>query len=259
VTVGEVVQWEEVERASIWVGARTSADGRELLLVLGGDHEYDEADPCTAMYRTTADETDAGVVVTLEQAIPPAPERGCDQMPVYRTAEVSLRDPLGDRGVQAFGEVKEVFDGSTLVDVTWLPDGYTVEWEMPGDVPGSWNRRWFTRPPYEPTPCEGDNYRVLSLTEGPLDYPIERLAFLELADTFPVGDAVGSYYVSGRPMSPEVAVTWELDGRRLIIDAYGCADGSPIDIETMARIAQSVHMPPATKLAPAASAEPRED
>jgi hypothetical protein len=78
-------------------GATGSADSRKLQVsFIGAVKAQDE--PCGADYSTEAVESDLAVVVIVTEHRNPAPG-GCDAVGRTRAAEVTLKDPLGERAV----------------------------------------------------------------------------------------------------------------------------------------------------------------
>ena len=162
-----------------WNGARTSRDGRSLVVSFTGGAPYEPGVPCTVDYRVevaeTSDEVRVRVVVvqhppTTEPGAPPA-QNACPAVGYTRTVEAALVEPLGGRTVFDVegGVVREVFDGTKLAEPTVVPEGWRLQYEHPGySAPGtSWSRAWAPDRPQE-TPgehCTGTS-AGMSLDQG---------------------------------------------------------------------------------------------
>jgi hypothetical protein len=130
--------WEALGPGS-WSGARTTADG--LLVVFVGGAEYREGDPCSVAYRAEADESADEVRLRIGAWSPPAADgqpATCNAMGHTRQVEVTLGEPLGGRKLieEQFDRQQPVFDGATLAEVGWVPEGWRAGPEIPGSPDG---------------------------------------------------------------------------------------------------------------------------
>lgn len=241
VSQGPALHWVPTTRESTWVGARTTADGRALVIWLNGFGEYDESEPCSASYDATANETQALVLVSVVEALPSNPDDLVCEYPGHpRVLEVALSEPLAGRPVEAIGERRLVFDGATLATVTWLPDSYSLSHEEPGATPNAWVRYW--RPSTSPMfgPCVPGSTPVLSLTQSPADIPTPEVLGMESVEPVAVGDVSGDYYVDSAP-SGGAALVWDRDGYHFDLRSIlSCGDGADPDRDTMTRVAAGV-------------------
>ncbi len=110
-----------------WDGARL--DGQHLTVYFtGGAPPEAPVGPCSPRYTAEVGTSGAAVTVTLWAWIPPrhGQEVACAAIGVSRTFEVTLPAPLGGRRVVdgASGKVRQVVDGATLREPTYLPAGY---------------------------------------------------------------------------------------------------------------------------------------
>lgn len=134
-----------------WNAARTSVDGSAVVLIFTGGPEYDPSDPCTLGYRADVTETASSVTIGLVAIRPPASLDegvGCAALGHPRRLQVQLAGPLAGRTLieRNTGAAQPVFDGSTLLEPAWLPDGWTFGGEGVAyplaDVSQAWSRGW---------------------------------------------------------------------------------------------------------------------
>jgi hypothetical protein len=144
VDAGPVSRWA-------WDGARTGSDGRELVIFLTGGPELVTGNPCTEAYDARVAESSTAVRVRLLARRPATPADwtyGCTSAGHTRSVKVRLKQPLGKRGLvqEPEGGLRPVFDGATLLEPSWLPDGYRFWQEQPGfgefDERRDWRRVW---------------------------------------------------------------------------------------------------------------------
>lgn len=139
-----------------WNAARTSGDGRSILLVFTGGPDFDPADPCSYSYRADVDEADDAVTIGLvAMAAPPrtlssdgGPMSICPSLGYPRDLTVDLEEPVGDRQLieARTGDTTPPFDGSTLVHPGWIPEGWVFRGEgaafPEGDTSQTWSQGW---------------------------------------------------------------------------------------------------------------------
>lgn len=154
-----------------WTGARTSRDGLSLSLFFVGAADYEPGQPCTMRYVPVIDETAAEVAVLIRGEHPPAAANDamtCAAIGYEQSVTVDLAQPFGNRTLVVLGQARGVFDGSTLPEPQWMPDGWQPGPESPGllDPNGtSWRRSW--RPAGDTSCPLGTS--GLALLEGPPD------------------------------------------------------------------------------------------
>jgi hypothetical protein len=118
-------------------GARTGATDRELVLVFTGGPD-DPSDPCWKGYVPDVREDATTVEVTIREARPADnPSAACRLLGHPRSIVVALAAPLGGRslidgGSAAHDTPVPVFDGSKLLEPTYVPAGVTVRNENGG-------------------------------------------------------------------------------------------------------------------------------
>lgn len=160
-----------------WEGARTSRNPRQLVVAVVGAPEYDQANPCSKRYLAVAEEMDTQVILRIRSEGPPNPPRqlACTLEGHSRTATVRLDRPLGARAlvVAPRNMMTPVFPGETLVEPSWLPDGWRVAADHAAhpdvDKVRYWSRSWAPPEPPAPTECTPDRVAAVSLTQGPAD------------------------------------------------------------------------------------------
>jgi hypothetical protein len=233
-----------------WQGARTTGDGFELLLFIVGGPDFDAADPCSVAYVPIVEEMGAEVRVRINGEYPPPtdPNQVCPSLGYLRTVQVPLENPFGTRTLVALGEARGVFDGSTLVQPTWIPEGWSAGLEGPGYPDPrsslSWSRSW--APP--PAPNSGQSCTPsqsgFTLVEGPSD----------LVDRFPTESGetnVGDYDVNGATATYSTQVdhgiawiTWKSGDRGFVLKSSpACLGDQPAPLETMLQFARALMIP----------------
>jgi hypothetical protein len=125
-----------------WDAARL--DGRRLTLYFtGGAPPQAPVGPCAPRYTAEARVTAGAVAVTLWPWLPPRHGQvACTAIGVSRTFVLTLPEPLGGRRVVdgAGGGARQVVDGSSLREPTYLPAGYRPGAGEP--FKGSYTQRW---------------------------------------------------------------------------------------------------------------------
>lgn len=246
-----VMHWEPAQLGpGSWSGARTSLDGRSLLIALVGGPEYREGQPCTVAYDADVDESPSEVRLTMLSASPRAQgEVGCTSEGHFRSVQVTLAEPLGARRLieVQFDREQPVFDGARLLEPTWLPDGYALRTEGPGypapEEVRSWQRIWSgaERPPQDNRCAPGAS--PISLTQGSAslveEYPSNGE---EPRRTHDVGGATATYYDGGTMGINRLAWTRGEEGF-VLASMPSCADDTPAAEDTLVRIARGLEEP----------------
>jgi hypothetical protein len=230
-----------------WNAARTSLDGRSLVVVLTGSAPYEPGNPCTSELSATAEESGERITVTVSARSPKVDrEYACDAVGYLRLVEVPLDRPLAGRTVvDADGGVHEVFDGTVLLDPA-VAEGWTVTSEGDGGVwPGarpSWTRTWSAAadPAQDlpPTACVGGPSSLV-VTQGAAD-------LFEWVSTH--GDRIGSAEVQGqeavvmtRPFSDDLTVTWADGDTGFAVSAQSrCSDDTAMPLDELLVYARSL-------------------
>ncbi len=243
VSEGDVVV-DDVLVAGAWTGARTSVDETSLVLFFIGAAEYEPDQPCTMRYVPVVEETDTEIRVLINGEHPSAPDAtvpiACTMEGYPRSVNVHLSNPFGDRTLVALGQPRGVFDGSTLAEPQWLPDGWQADDESPGllDPDGtSWTRSW--RPDGEGACPLGTS--GLSLLEGPADV-VSRLN--PLADQ----TVSGSHDINGTTATETVQanrhitrLAWTVGDRSYVLSSAPACDGDePPSLDIMLAFARGL-------------------
>lgn len=244
----ESLRWEPAKLGlGSWTGARTSADGRSLLVTLVGGPHYREVDGCSVAYSADVEETLSSVRLTLLSARPPVVgEVTCSSVGHFRTVEVPLDAPLGGRRLieVQFDREQPVFDGSRLLEPGWLPEGFTLRTEGPGypnpEQVRSWQRVWAgpQRPPRDGRCTPGD--AAIALTQGDAvlvdEYPSNGE---QPRRTHDVGGATATFYDGGR--MGVTRLTWIRGGEGFVLSSTpGCAGDTAASEEVLLRIARGL-------------------
>ena len=234
-----------------FTGARTSGDGRTVLLTFIGGPPYRAGEHCTVAYRVTADEQPTMVTVQLFSYSPPAPEMSlCTGVGYSRSLEASLSEPLGARELIEAGSGLRlgVFDGSLIAVPGWLPEGWDLRYEQAGypdpQTSSSWTQTWGPPPP-PPTergcaPSDGG----ISLTQGPLGGAHRELVSLDPVSTHDVGGASATYHVGGPAAPGVVALVWDSAGQTLVLSSSpSCGSGGTASLGRLMRFANELFIP----------------
>ena len=243
------MRWEPAELGS-GSGVRTSSDGRSLLIVLVGGPEYREGNPCTVAYDAEVEETPFEVRLTMLSASPPARgEFACTDEGHFRTVQVDLAAPLGTRRLIEVQSDREqpVFDGSRLLEPTWLPDRFSLRHEGPGypnpEEVRSWQRTWAgAGRASQGDPCPSP----ISLTQSSAGLVEEYPSSGEQAGgTHEVRGATATYYDGGSVGVTRLAWT-EGDEGFVLASMPSCVGDVPASAQTLVRIARSLEAPPSS-------------
>lgn len=242
------MRWEPAQLGQgSWSGARTSPDGRRLLIVLVGGPAYREDDPCTVAYDADVQESASEVRMTIMSASPPAQgEFGCTSEGHFRSVEVTLAASLGTRRLieVQFDREQPVFDGARLLEPTWLPDGFVLGTEAAGypdpEEVRSWQRTWSEaeRPPGEDGCAAGASPIVFTQGAASLvdAYPSNGE---EPRRTHDVNGATATYYDGGTMGINRLA--WTRGGEGYVLASRpSCVGDTPAAEDTLVRIARGL-------------------
>lgn len=237
-----------------WHAARTSADGRSVLLVFTGGASPDPNDPCSKDYRVDVDESDDRValgIVTISNEVErsgdvdvdEAIDIGCEALGYPRTVTVDLDAPLGTRTVfdSFLGTTRTVFDGSTLAEPT-MPEGWVLRGEgiaHPAIDPSqAWLRSW--GPPVLGSECSQGFSLVQGAPEAVAALPPEMGGQTPI-ETVDVGGAAAAYTETAERQTQRLQ--WTVDGTGFAVLVTTC--GEPVDIARLFEFARSIGGPPA--------------
>lgn len=232
-----------------WSGVRTSEDGSSLIVFFVGAAEYQPGDQCSMRYIPTVEESDTEVHVAFRGERPGSSDGGetysCRLIGYSRSVTVDLSQPLGDRTLIVLGEQRDVFDGSTLTQPEWLPDGWQISGEQPafpGPSPSaSWARTWT---PPRPEPGDGACEPAdsgFTLFEGAADlvdaFPPEQGE--TVASTYDINGTIATY--SSRSDLGIARLSWTLGDRGYVLKTTPqCEGDQPPTPETMLRFARNL-------------------
>lgn len=228
---------------SAWNGARTSRDGLSLSLFFVGAADYEPGQPCTMRYIPVVNETAREVEIALRGEHPPANDEAmiCPDIGHLRSVTVDLAHPFGDRTLVTLGRVRRVFDGSTLAEPQWLPDGWQAAGESPGPLDGdgtTWIRSW--APPRN-SPCP-PGPSGLALLEGSPD-AVSRW------NPPDVQTVTGSHDINGTTATETVQgnrndttrLAWTVGDRSYVVSLATACDGDqPPSLDTMLAFARGL-------------------
>ncbi|MFP5488346.1 MAG: hypothetical protein ACLGHQ_08585 [Acidimicrobiia bacterium] len=232
---------------ALWSGARTSVDGQSLLLLFVGAAEYHADNPCSMRYVATVDESDTAVEIGIDGLRPlgASASADCPAIGYFRSLTVDLERPLGDRPLIALGTERDVYDGATLARPGWIPDGWEVGPEQPGDFGAgsegsAWSRTW-APPTFEPrdgvcVPSSG-----LTLFEGPPElvdgFPAE--SGETVLDRYDVGGATATF--STRDDIAVARLSWVADDRGFVLKSVpNCEGAEAPPLDTLLRFARGL-------------------
>ena len=231
-----------------WTGARTTDDG--LLITFVGGRTYEAGKPCSVDYtaRATETEDDVRIVIVARSPARPADDFfACTAEGHFRSIAVTLERPLGDRTLieAEFDRTQPVFDGSTLLQPTALPDGWVLLQEEAG-YPGSeqataWSRTW--GPPRAAPDADGrcaPTASAMTLTQGPPAVASRPVATGgQPVSTHDVGGAEAT--LTEGTASAIRSLAWARDGVGLELTSFaGCEGTPPASEELLLHVARSL-------------------
>jgi hypothetical protein len=225
-----------------WSWARSSEDGRQLLIWIVGSAPFEEDDGCTADYRTETTESDAEVVVEIIEVRVAGAFR-CRLIGFTRVLTVDLAEQFGQRRLIALGQARQVFDGTSLSTVSAVP----AEWALLDEGsagPTTWRRSWGPDRPTGSSTCEPGPAGV-ALIEGP------SIGAGGPPDPEPLETQAGEYDVRGatavlfRGSDGLVSrLVWALNDRSLEIRRRVVCDGDlDLPLDTLLAFARGVEPP----------------
>jgi len=226
-----------------WMAARSGDDGDTLTIFFTGGAEYVAGDPCTIAFEATAAETADSVAVKIvgRSPSPKSSSMGCDDLGYARQISVELGAPLAGRSVveSVSGTLQAVFDGSTLVEPGWLPDGWVLRGEgvaFPTADPSKvWSRSWGA-----PTDEGADSSCIVNLIEG--DPTVVSTIAAEMGgeirpETLDIQGLPAEHRTV--PERDSERLTWTHAGIGYSISGSGCSGGDE-GVELLAQIANSL-------------------
>ena len=182
VELGPAVRWDAARSGTV-----SDLDGVGVVVAFIGAPEIrDRSDRCGATYVALGEESETEVIISvhpvMSQAITEGSEPfGCRAIGARRIAEVALVTPSGSRTVRdgSDGSLHKIFDGSTVLDPSWMPDGFSLTAEgavtMAPSLDG-WQRVW-TRSEtdlWERLPVCSPTTQFITITQTP-DQPLPSL------------------------------------------------------------------------------------
>ncbi|MGZ4727183.1 MAG: hypothetical protein ACXWB2_05655 [Acidimicrobiales bacterium] len=242
-------------------GALVSGDGRTLDLRFGpvGPPVSDPPTRCQADYRAEADESAEEIEITLRVLVPDLPPEtaavSCTAEGHPGEATVELDAPLDGRTVTLAGTTPiPLFDASELRTPTWLPDGFVLLNQSPGQSPGmtseaptseiGWFRYWGLPPsPSSATRCRPGPGGV-SLTQAPPaePYPYE-------TPMVPVGSSTVDGHPATRTQQTnhgtgqalQNAMSWTVGDTVFTLMSSGrCGDDAILTFDDLQRVADGL-------------------
>ena len=230
-----------------WQAARTNHDGTVLTVFFVGGKEYDEANPCSVRYVPDVAETQTEVRVRIQAVHPrraePSPSRLiCTSEGYFRHIDAPLAQPLAGRTVieDQFNRPQPVFDGTTLADATWVPDGWTAGYEGSRSTPWPvWHRTWF--PPGAAVTVNGtcSAQTGLGLDEGPAALAT---SYQRPDDT--LEDVHGNTARYGVKPDGTTTLAWQENGQGLVVSTiFRCPGNTVTPKETVLQFARSLSVP----------------
>lgn len=222
-----------------WASARTSADGRQVLVQVIGAAPFKAGDPCTADYSATTQETPEQVTVEIS-GVRPSGIDICPSIGYPRSLTIDLAEPLGDRRFIALGEVRDVFDGADLARVAWMPASWSIRDQGPVGISG-WQRTWSPdRPGSQNNRCTPSD-PGLTLFEQPADAPDPWQPEMG-------AELVGEYEVNGAAAvltsvleRNASTLSWTIDDRSFALRTAQACQGDPdVDLDTFLTIARNI-------------------
>jgi hypothetical protein len=214
------------------------------VLLFVGAAEYQAGDPCTMRYVATVEESETEVRVAIHGERPPG-RAVCRLLGHWRSVTVDLSQPFGDRELIVFGAPRDVFNGSTLAQPRWTPDGWQEGHEQPAGLgagpSASWSRTWA---PPQPEPRDGacvpgkSGFILFQGAPGIVDeFPPEPGE--TVIDTFDVDGATATY--STQDALGIARLAWTISNQGFVLKSSpACAGDEPPTIETMLRFARNL-------------------
>jgi hypothetical protein len=219
-----------------------------VVFFIGAD-EYDPAQSCTMRYEPVVEETDGEVRVSIRGEHPAATDTSplCPAIGFPRSVEVSLAAPLGVRTLIALGQARGVFDGSTLAEPAWLPEGWVQISEHPGllepDV--TWMRAWAPAVPAADEAACPQGPSGLALHEGPAGVVDLSLGPVEQQNTGTHDINGATATASFQPNRNITRLAWAVGARSYLLSSAPACDGDePPSLDIMLRFARSLDTPP---------------
>jgi len=226
--------------------ARTDGNRGVVVAFTGAAPVTDPKDGCQFDYRAFAVEHRDEVAITVRSVYRAAHREpvACDSVGYGRTAEVELDRPLGDRRLVdgTNGDPVLVFDGSTLLDPGWLPDGWRPLWESGsglGQPETSWTRAFgVDNERLRECPQTANGVRVIQGTPGAVDRVNAQWQYPTVS-TLEVRGHLAEFGVD--PRSQSTVLRWQESGQQVVVDgASGCGGVPGLDLDTLTRIAQGL-------------------
>ena len=151
----------------------------------------------------------------------------CPALGYLRSADVSLAAPLAGRTVIVLGQARGVFDGSTLAEPDWLPDGWLQTSEHPSLLEQDlmWTRAWTPAlPPADESVCpEGPG--GLALLEGPSE-AIDRSLSPDEQQSIGTHDINGMTATAAIETNRNITwLTWSVGDRSYRLSSAPACDG----------------------------------
>lgn len=233
-----------------WSAARTSEDGMSILLVFTGAAEFDPTDACTLKYRGDVQESEDSVTIGLI-AIRHATQDSADSdgatdnvvcpgVGYPRWVTVALAEPLGDRHLidARTGAPRPAFDGSMLLEPSWLPEGWVLRGEGTGyplaDTSHVWSRGWGL-PGDDPFDCT-PGFALIQGTPSAMQLPDEMGAGTQTA-TYDVNGAMALHTLNPERLNERLA--WISGDIAIAVVATTCG-AERVDVDSLLRFARGL-------------------
>ncbi|MFM2078094.1 MAG: hypothetical protein RJA49_1984 [Actinomycetota bacterium] len=230
-----------------WSGARTDDFDRTVRMFVVGAAPYEPGNPCTADYTATVQETASEVRVAFLGRRPPGPAE-CDAVGHQRSIEVALDAPLGDRTLVALDKPRHVYDGSSLMVVTWLPVGWQQLSEWPGTFGSQTSATWLRtfgvpRPALDGDHCApAEAWLVLTDVPASLLDQYGKQANEADAGHYDVHGVTAVLYTDAAAGSRRMV--WQTGDHGLMLSAMPqCVGDTPPPVDTMVKFARSLRTP----------------
>ena len=222
-----------------WLGARTGAEGRSLVVAFIGAPPYEEGVSCTVDYALSLEEEPQEVRIRIVQVVHPPPmpaPTACGSAGSLRTVEAVLEEPLAGRRVvdAASGVDRPVFDGRRLADAPPLPPGWRLQREQAGyrdpTAATTWERLWAPDRPADTERCTGSPAGIGLVQGDPtvLDAYVDGAAFVGTFD-------VRGNQATARESPQRRDLSWVEAGQGFFLSSMlGC------DLDTLATVDELV-------------------